>query len=169
MRVTQALLWMFVGMGVVLGVVALVEGRQTERGLAEVRDVLKTTADRLQRAATLLERSSGEVRAEPEFRSPAGNRSHARQNGEKPPEKPPAKLEIEAGAEPSPPESTSYDSGGPLAISLPKPMYVGTPMNVVSPHLEKPTGEKRPPFIAPAGTANVARRKNVISSANNPV
>ena len=44
----------------------------------------------------------------------------------------------------------------PLPISLPKPMFEGTPENFEVPNLEKPLGKPRPPFLAPAGTANVA-------------
>jgi len=45
----------------------------------------------------------------------------------------------------------------PIPLTLPKPMFVGTPQNlegVVS--LEKPLGRPRPPFLAPKGVSNVA-------------
>lgn len=56
----------------------------------------------------------------------------------------------------------------PLPLSLPKPLFEGTPPNLKVPHLEKPSGKPRPPFLAPAGTANVARGKPVTSSVADP-
>lgn len=44
----------------------------------------------------------------------------------------------------------------PIDIKLPKPMFIGTPQNMQVPNLEKPLGKPRPPFLAPAGTKNVA-------------
>ena len=52
----------------------------------------------------------------------------------------------------------------PIDIKLPKPMFVGTPTNIAVPNLEKPLGKARPPFLAPAGTKNVAAGKPVTSS-----
>jgi hypothetical protein len=57
----------------------------------------------------------------------------------------------------------------PLDIKLPKPMFVGTPQNLKVPNLEKPTGKPRPPFLAPAGTKNVALNKPVSSSDEAPI
>lgn len=57
----------------------------------------------------------------------------------------------------------------PLPIVLPKPLFEGTPEPVNVPNLEKPLGKPRPPFLAPAGTANVALHKLVISSDPNPL
>ena len=57
----------------------------------------------------------------------------------------------------------------PLPIKLPKPMFVGTPQNVKVPNLEKPLGKPRDPFLAPAGTVNVALNKPVTSSDMQPV
>jgi hypothetical protein len=51
-----------------------------------------------------------------------------------------------------------------LEISLPQPMFVGTPSNFNVENLEKPLGTARPPFLAPAGTENVALNKPVYSS-----
>lgn len=51
-----------------------------------------------------------------------------------------------------------------LDISLPQPMFVGTPTNFDVENLEEPLGESRPPFFAPAGTSNVAKEKSVSSS-----
>jgi hypothetical protein len=57
----------------------------------------------------------------------------------------------------------------PIDIKLPKPMFVGTPQNMQVKNLEKPLGKPRPPFLAPAGTKNVALGKNVISTDDEPV
>ena len=57
----------------------------------------------------------------------------------------------------------------PLNISLPQPMFIGTPQDFEVPNLEKPLGKPRPPFMAPAGTTNVALNKYVESSDNNPI
>jgi len=57
----------------------------------------------------------------------------------------------------------------PLKIELPKPMFVGTPKNITSKNLEKPTGEKRPPFMAPKGVTNVAKGKPVTASDKEPI
>jgi hypothetical protein len=52
----------------------------------------------------------------------------------------------------------------PLKISLPQPMFVGTPSNFNVENLEEPLGRERPSFLAPAGTENVALNKPVYSS-----
>jgi len=57
----------------------------------------------------------------------------------------------------------------PIVIKLPKPMFVGTPQNLSVANLEKPLGKPREPFLAPAGTANVAFQKPVTSSDMAPV
>ena len=57
----------------------------------------------------------------------------------------------------------------PIAIVLPKPMFVGTPQDTKVPNLEKPLGKARPPFLAPAGTTNVALEKPVTSSDEEPI
>lgn len=57
----------------------------------------------------------------------------------------------------------------PIDIKLPKPMFVGTPKNITSPNLEKPTGEKRPPFMAPKGVTNIAAGKAVTASDSEPI
>lgn len=57
----------------------------------------------------------------------------------------------------------------PLDIKLPKPMFVGTPGNLQVPNLEKPLGGPRPPFMAPEGTKNVASKKPVTSSDEQPI
>jgi len=57
----------------------------------------------------------------------------------------------------------------PLKIELPKPMFVGTPKNIVSANLETPTGKARPPFMAPKGVTNVAKDKPVTASDSEPI
>jgi hypothetical protein len=57
----------------------------------------------------------------------------------------------------------------PIEIELPKPMFVGTPQNISVLNLEKPLGKPRPPFLAPAGTTNVALEKPVSSSDEEPI
>lgn len=57
----------------------------------------------------------------------------------------------------------------PLPIVLPKPLFEGTPAPPNVPNLEKPLGRPRPPFLAPAGTINIALRKPVSSSDPDPV
>jgi len=56
----------------------------------------------------------------------------------------------------------------PLPIVLPKPMFEGTPVDIKVPNLEEPLDQPRPPFLAPVGTADVARGKLVVSSDMNP-
>jgi len=70
--------------------------------------------------------------------------------------------------------ATQQTQGGgdqllPVNIKLPKPMFVGTPTNISVPNLEKPLGHPRPPFMAPAGTANIALKKPVASSDEQPI
>jgi hypothetical protein len=57
----------------------------------------------------------------------------------------------------------------PLPIALPKPLFEGTPAPPNVPNLEKPTGKPRPPFLAPAGTSNLALHKPVSGSDSDPV
>jgi hypothetical protein len=56
-----------------------------------------------------------------------------------------------------------------IDISLPKPMFVGTPQNIRVANLEKPRTAPRPPFYAPAGTKNIAFEKIVLSSDPEPI
>jgi len=56
-----------------------------------------------------------------------------------------------------------------LDIKLPRPMFVGTPVDTRVPNLEEPLGKPRPPFYAPVGTKNVAFEKPVTSSDEDPV
>ncbi|MCD6392142.1 MAG: zf-HC2 domain-containing protein [Planctomycetes bacterium] len=62
-------------------------------------------------------------------------------------------------------------SGGmaPLPIELPKPMFVGTPTNIMVPNMEKVSGKPRPPFYAPVGCVNLAAGKVVSSTDELPI
>jgi hypothetical protein len=58
----------------------------------------------------------------------------------------------------------------PIPLVLPKPMFVGTPQNFQGiTNLEKPLGKPREPFYAPKGTTNVAFKKKVTSSDEEPI
>ena len=57
----------------------------------------------------------------------------------------------------------------PLKTQLPRPLFVGTPVPLNVPNLEPPTKGKRPDFLVPAGTVNLARNKKVSASDNNPI
>jgi hypothetical protein len=69
---------------------------------------------------------------------------------------------------PTPPSTTGFRLE-PLKIELPKRMFVGTPLDARTLNQEKPRGDPRPPFLAPAGTVNVARGKPVSSSDSEPL
>jgi len=81
--------------------------------------------------------------------------------------------ESQAAQQPPGGQSAAQQTGGgklvPLDIKLPKPMFVGTPGNLQVPNLEKPLGGPRPPFMAPEGTKNVASKKPVTSSDEQPI
>jgi hypothetical protein len=57
----------------------------------------------------------------------------------------------------------------PLKTDLPKPLFVGTPVPIKVPNLEPPMKGKRPDFMVPAGTANLAKGKKVTASDSDPV
>jgi len=57
----------------------------------------------------------------------------------------------------------------PIKLELPRPMFEGTPQDNRVPNIEKPLGKPRPPFLAPAGTKNVALGKPVSSSDKEPI
>ena len=77
--------------------------------------------------------------------------------------KPSADTDTTIAQSASPAEMVAID------IELPKPMFVGTPQDTRVPNLEKPSGKPRPPFLAPAGTTNVALGKPVTSSDEEPI
>jgi hypothetical protein len=55
-----------------------------------------------------------------------------------------------------------------LVLRLPKPRFMGTPVNLRTPNLEKPRSGKRPDLAVPAGVTNVALRKPVTASDTSP-
>ncbi len=57
----------------------------------------------------------------------------------------------------------------PLKTELPKPLFVGTPVPIKIPNLEPARQGKRPDFLVPVGTTNLAAGKKVTSSDNEPV
>ena len=57
----------------------------------------------------------------------------------------------------------------PLKTVLPKPVFVGTPVPINVPKLEPPIKGKRPDFMVPAGTTNLALKKIVTSSNPDPI
>ncbi|MGA2617229.1 MAG: hypothetical protein ABSF26_06420 [Thermoguttaceae bacterium] len=56
----------------------------------------------------------------------------------------------------------------PLVLRLPKPQFMGTPINLKSPNLDKLRFGKRPDLIVPAGVTNVALHKPVTASDTSP-
>lgn len=78
-----------------------------------------------------------------------------------------------ASAASVPAEEAEVDAGGAgmvaLQLELPKPMFVGTPKNIVSANLEKPSGDKPAPVMVPEGTVNVALGKPVTASDEEPI
>jgi hypothetical protein len=57
----------------------------------------------------------------------------------------------------------------PLKTDLPKPLFVGTPVPIKVPNLEPATKGKRPDFMVPTGTVNLAKGKKVTASDSDPV
>ena len=57
----------------------------------------------------------------------------------------------------------------PLKTELPKPLFVGTPVPIKVPNLEPAPKGKRPDFLVPAGTVNLAKGKKVTGSDGDPV
>ena len=56
-----------------------------------------------------------------------------------------------------------------LKLTLPKPMFIGTPTNIKSPNLEVVTGKSRGAFYVPAGTKILSLKKPARSSDMQPV
>jgi hypothetical protein len=68
------------------------------------------------------------------------------------------------------PAAAAQDPGKEvLKISLPKPMFVGTPRNIRTPNLETITGKPRGPFLVPVGTVLLSAGKPVTASDKEPV
>lgn len=57
----------------------------------------------------------------------------------------------------------------PLALDLPKPLFVGTPRPISLPNLEKPRVGPRPALMVPAGTTLISKGKKVTASDGFPV
>ena len=57
----------------------------------------------------------------------------------------------------------------PLKTDLPKPLFVGTPVPIKVPNLEPEMKGKRPDFMVPLGTTNLALGKKVTTSAGDPI
>jgi len=57
----------------------------------------------------------------------------------------------------------------PLKTDLPKPLFVGTPVPINVPNLEPAQKGRRPDFLVPAGTVNLAKGKKVTASDSEPV
>jgi hypothetical protein len=57
----------------------------------------------------------------------------------------------------------------PLKTELPPPLFVGTPVPINVPNLEPKLTGKRPDFMVPAGTVNLAKGKKVTASDSDPV
>src|ERR1043165_6512613 len=57
----------------------------------------------------------------------------------------------------------------PIRTELPKPLFVGTPVPISVPKLEAPIKGKRPDFMVPARTTNLALNKPVTSSTTDPI
>ncbi|MEI8289312.1 MAG: hypothetical protein WCH99_07550, partial [Verrucomicrobiota bacterium] len=56
-----------------------------------------------------------------------------------------------------------------LETKLPNPLLVGTPVPVNIPNLEPKLNGKRPDFMVPVGTVNLAKGKKVTASDKDPV
>jgi len=56
-----------------------------------------------------------------------------------------------------------------LKTELPPPLFVGTPVPIDVPNLEPAHKGKRPDFMVPAGTVNLAKGKKVTSSDKDPI
>jgi hypothetical protein len=57
----------------------------------------------------------------------------------------------------------------PIPLTLPKPLFASGTFDLNIPNLERPSGQARPAFLAPAGVKNVARGMAVTSSDDEPI
>jgi hypothetical protein len=80
-----------------------------------------------------------------------------------------ARAADEAAATQPAAEAAADPNMAPLDIKLPKPLFQGTPKNIKAPNLERATGQKRPPFLAPKGAVNLAQGLKVTSSDMEPI
>lgn len=65
--------------------------------------------------------------------------------------------------------STQAQDKVPLNTQLPKPLFVGTPVPLNVPNLEPPMKGKRPDFLVPKGTVNLAKNKKITASDSSPI
>jgi len=56
-----------------------------------------------------------------------------------------------------------------LKLELPKPMFVGTPKNIVSDNLDPNTGKPQPPLMVPVGTRKLSAGAPVTASDEQPI
>lgn len=84
----------------------------------------------------------------------------------KPAETTPAPAAAPAQAAPAAAGAADY---APLAIELPKPMFVGTPQDMKVDNLEKPLGKARPAFMAPKDVVLLSKGKPVSASDEEPI
>jgi len=89
----------------------------------------------------------------------------------KPAETAPAPAAAPAAAAPAQaaPAAAGAADYAPLAIELPKPMFVGTPQDMKVENLEKPLGKARPAFMAPKDAVLLSKGKPVSASDEEPI
>lgn len=56
-----------------------------------------------------------------------------------------------------------------LKIELPRPLFIGTPMNITSSNLDPDIGQIRGPFMVPEGVGIISRGKSVTASDDFPI
>ena len=103
---------------------------------------------------------------------PAEEPKQPAEEATKPAEQP--KQPAEAAKEPA--EAVGDGDLAPIALVLPRPQIPGLPplelfrwRDLLGPHVEKPLGNRRAPFMAPKGTTNVALKKPVSGSDKEPI
>jgi hypothetical protein len=108
-----------------------------------------------------------DTQAKPAEVKPAEAAQPAVTEAAKPAETTPAPAPAPAPAQPAPaPAAAGF---APLAIELPKPMFVGTPQDMKVENLEKPLGKARPAFPAPEGAVLLSKGKPVSASDEEPI
>jgi len=115
-------------------------------------------------AATEPAAPSAEPSAEP--KEPAEEPKQPAEEAAKPAEQP--KQPAEAAKEPA--EASGGGDLEPIGIILPQPQFPGTPPALrFGDNVEKPLGKAREPYMAPKGTTNVALKKPVRGSDEEPI
>ncbi|MEN6576604.1 MAG: hypothetical protein ABFD90_09695 [Phycisphaerales bacterium] len=108
-----------------------------------------------------------DTQAKPAEVKPAEAAQPAAPEAAKPAEATPAPVApAPAQAQPAPAPAAGY---APLAIELPKPMFVGTPQDMKVENLEKPLGRARPAFMAPKEAVLLSKGKPVSASDEEPI